>query len=40
VPPPPNEDLALTTGAGVSDDSGPVQSTTEPSEYVCRTLNV
>ena len=39
-PPPPNEDSAFTTGAGVSDDSGPDQLTTEPSEYVCRTPNV
>ena len=28
------------TGAGVSDDSGPDQSTTVPSEYVWRTANV
>ena len=38
--PPPKDDFASITGAGVSDDSGPLQSTTEPSEYVCRTLNV
>ena len=40
LPPPPSEDFASMVGAGVSDDSGPDQSTTEPSEYVCRTVNV
>ena len=40
LPPPPSEDFASITGAGASDDSGPLQSTTEPSEYVCRTANV
>ena len=40
LPPPPRDDFASITGAGVSEDSGPDQSTTEPSEYVCRTLNV
>src|SRR5207248_1421965 len=40
LPPPPSDDFASTVGAGVSDDSGPAQSTTDPSEYVCRTLNV
>jgi hypothetical protein len=39
-PPPPNELLASIVGAGVSELSGPVQSTTEPSEYVCLTPNV
>src|SRR5437867_7224382 len=39
-PPPPREDFASTFGAGESDDSGPAQSTTVPSEYVCRTLKV
>ena len=37
--PPPSDDVPCTTGLGVSDDSGPVQSTTEPSEYVWRTWN-
>ena len=32
LPPPPREDLSSTCGAGVSDDSGPAQSTTVPSE--------
>src|SRR5579864_631289 len=40
VPPPPIDDSASIVGAGVSDDSGPDQSTIDPSEYVCRTLNV
>ena len=34
LPPPPRDDFASITGAGVSEDSGPDQSTTEPSEYV------
>ena len=38
--PPPSDDIASIVGAGVSDDSGPLQSTTEPSEYVCRTVNM
>ena len=38
--PPPSDDIASIVGAGLSDDSGPLQSTTEPSEYVCRTVNV
>ena len=38
--PPPSDDTAFSVGAGASDDSGPVQSTTDPSEYVCRTANV
>src|SRR5439155_15879029 len=32
LPPPPIELLASSRGAGVSDDSGPDQSTTSPSE--------
>src|SRR5436190_10433608 len=32
VPPPPTDDTVFTTGAGVSADSGPDQSTTDPSE--------
>src|SRR5512140_2952846 len=40
LPPPPSDEFASILGAGVSDDSGPLQSTTEPSEYVCRTENV
>src|SRR5204863_3860477 len=39
LPPPPSEDFASIVGDGVSEDSGPAQSTTVPSEYVCRTLN-
>jgi hypothetical protein len=31
-PPPPSDDTVFTTGAGVSLDSGPDQSTTVPSE--------
>jgi hypothetical protein len=38
LPPPPSDDFASIVGAGVSEDSGPDQSTTVPSEYVCRTL--
>src|SRR3954447_2339957 len=38
-PPPPRDDLNSTCGAGASEDSGPVQSTTLPSEYGWRTLN-
>src|SRR5262249_16034156 len=40
LPPPPSEDFASMTGAGVSEDSSPDQSTTLPSEDVCRTENV
>src|SRR5581483_8716745 len=40
LPPPPRDDFASTAGAGVSELSGPFQSTTEPSEKVCRTSNV
>ena len=32
VPPPPMDESASIVGAGASDDSGPVQSTTDPSE--------
>ena len=32
---PPSELFASIVGAGASDDSGPDQSTIEPSEYVC-----
>jgi hypothetical protein len=32
LPLPPSEDFASIAGAGVSDDSGPLQSTSEPSE--------
>src|SRR5439155_16410672 len=39
LPPPPSEAFASIVGAGVSADSGPDQSTTLPSEYVCRTVN-
>ena len=39
-PPPTSESSPRSSGAGVSEFSAPVQSTTEPSEYVCRTLNV
>src|SRR5689334_10608024 len=37
---PPSELLTSSVGDGVSDDSGPFQSTTDPSLYVCRTPNV
>ena len=40
MPPPSDEAPPSIVGAGASDDSGPVQSTTEPSEYVCLTANV
>jgi len=39
VPPPPKDERASIDGEGLSADSGPFQSTTEPSEYVCRTSN-
>jgi len=39
VPLPPMDERASIVGAGLSDDSGPFQSTTEPSEYVWRTSN-
>src|SRR5439155_26299116 len=39
-PPPASESLDSSVGAGLSELSGPVQSTTEPSEYVCLTPNV
>ena len=38
--PPPKEESDSTVGAGLSEVSGPFQSTTVPSEYVCRTSNV
>ena len=38
--PPPSESSDSIVGAGVSELSAPVQSTTEPSEYVCLTPNV
>src|SRR4029077_4139257 len=40
LPPPPIDETASSVGAGVSEDSGPDQSTTDPSAYVCRTWNV
>src|SRR6185312_1035392 len=40
VPPPPSDETPSTSCAGVSELSGPVQSTTLPSEYVCRTCSV
>src|SRR5690242_19416059 len=39
-PPPPNDETDSRRGAGSSEFSGPVQSTTDPSEYVCRTLKM
>src|SRR5439155_324980 len=39
-PPPPNELSDSTVGAGVSELSGPDHDTTEPSEYVCWTVNL
>src|SRR6185503_10153674 len=38
LPPPPREDFASIVGEGESELSGPDQSTTDPSEYVWRTL--
>jgi hypothetical protein len=38
VPLPPIDETALIVGDGVSDESGPDQFTTLPSEYVCLTL--
>src|SRR5690348_2862547 len=35
--PPPKDETATIEGAGASELSGPDHSTTEPSEYVCRT---
>ena len=37
VPPPPSEETESIRGAGVSELSGPLQSTILPFEYVCRT---
>ncbi len=40
TPPPPSELFASIVGAGAAEDSGPAQSTIDPSEYVCSTWNV